>query len=153
MKKLFVFVALMALLAGQVYAGQTQREIIDTTLSTSASAIEADWNIQDTDRVSFFVTYDNARTTAAVTATVTAAISLDGTNWQDISWLDVAGGATPQTSEVTTAADGTYVGWMDNRLVGKYLRIRVNATNMTDYPAAYGPGETMGLSVTIVEDK
>jgi hypothetical protein len=151
MKK-FLFLAVM-LLSVNVFAAQTSTEIIDSTLSTSNLDDYATVNIEDAKRVTFFVTIDNNRTTACVTATVTAAISLDGTNWQDISWLDVAGGATPQTSEVTTAADGTYVGWMDNRLVGKYLRIRVNATNMTSYPAAYGTGETMGLTVTVVEDK
>jgi hypothetical protein len=152
MKKLVLVFMASVLLASQAYCAQVTKEIIDRTLSKTSSTGEADINIADSKRVSFFVNIDNSATTAAVTATVTAATSLNGTDWTDISWLDVAGGVTPQTTETTTAKKQQYVGWLDNRLIGRYLRIRVNATNMTSYPSAYA-SETADLSVTVVQDK
>ena len=106
MKKLVIGLLVM-FLAGSAYGAQTRNEIIDETLSITTSAYEAEIYISDSRRVSFFTTIDNNRTTARVTATVTAAISLDGTNWQDISWFDTAGGVTAVTSQTTTAAEQT----------------------------------------------
>ena len=152
MKKLLC-VLLVMFMAGSVFAAQTRNEIIDETLSITTSAYEAEIYISDSRRVSFFTTIDNARTTARVTATVTAAISLDGTNWQDISWMDTAGGVTPQTTETTTAAEQTYVGWMDDRLIGKFLRIRVNSTELGLNTAGLVAGDNAAISVTVVQDK
>lgn len=144
MRKLIV-IALMALLAGHAYAGQTQVEIIPTERLTGVSdRIEADRNIADAERVTFFVTYDQDGTTVGVTSTVTVAVSVDGTNWQDISWFDVAGGVTPQTSEELTT-DTTYVGWLDSRITAKYIRIAVKSSGAV--------GENADVSVTLVEKK
>jgi len=143
-RKLIV-IALMALLAGHAYAGQTQVEIIPTERLTGVSdRIEADRNIADAERVTFFVTYDQDGTTVGVTSTVTVAVSVDGTNWQDISWFDVAGGVTPQTSEELTT-DTTYVGWLDSRITAKYIRIAVKSSGAV--------GENADVSVTLVEKK
>lgn len=154
MKRIALAVLAFIFFVSPLHAAQTYTEIIDETLSTSNPVAEADAYIADSERVTFFMTLNNNRTTAAVTAGVTLAYSLDGVNWQDISWLDVAGGATPQTSETTTLKKQTYVGWIDNRLIGKYVRIRVNATELAlNYGSMYTADDNATLTVTIVEDK
>lgn len=137
--------AFMALLAGHCYAGQTEFVMINAeTLTGVADRIEADRYIGDADRVTFFVTYDQDGETVGVTSTVTVAVSIDGVNWQDISWFDVAGGVTPQTSETLTT-DGTYVGWLDNRIAATYIRIAVKSSGAL--------GENADVTVTLIEKK
>jgi len=151
MKKILLTLLAVLFFASPVYSAQTQTEIIEsTTLSKSNLAIEGQRYVGDAEKVSFFVTYDSSRETAAVSATVTAAYSIDGINWQDISWFDVAGGATPVTSEVLQL-DGNYVGWFDKALTAPIIRIRVHLKDVHD--VAYGDGETAGVTVTIVESK
>ena len=152
MKKLGI-VLLALLMCGVAHASQVRNEIIDETLSKSSAVSEADLGIESAKRVSFFVNLDNSATTAAVTATVTAAMSLNGTDWTDISWMDVAGGVTPQTTETTTLENQTYVGWIHPTLIARYIRIRVKAVNLYDNPGAYGATTTADLNVTIVQDK
>jgi len=155
MRKVIAVVAavmVMALMASVCFAGQVKNEIINETLSKSNTVGEADIRIDGAERITFFGTIDNSAATAAVTARVTAAMSMNGTDWTDISWFDVAGGATPQTSEKTTDAVQTYVGWLDNRLMAKYLRIRVNADCISGEPHKY-VSETAMLSVTVVQDR
>lgn len=154
MRKLVLMVLALVLLASPVFAAQTERVLVDdVTLSKTNTNEEEQMSIQDAKKVTFFVTIDNNRTTAAVTAVVTVAVSVDGTNWTDISWFDVAGGATPQTSETTTGVGQTYVGWLDDRLEAEYLSIKVKSTNMADNPNAYGTGDTADITVTVVEEK
>jgi len=148
MKRIWLVVLAVALLVSPVFAAQTTTEIIDTTLTNSVPAKEADSYIGDADKVSFFVTLNSSSTTTGVTANVTVAASIDGIHWQDISWFDVAGGATPQTSETLTSS-GTYVMWVDKALTAPYIRVRVNMVNS----AVYGVGDTGGISVTVVEKK
>ena len=153
MKKLVLVLLAVVLMCGVAHASQVRNEIIDETLSKSSAVSEADLGIESAKRVSFFVNLDNSATTAAVTATVTAAMSLNGTDWTDISWMDVAGGVTPQTTETTTLENQTYVGWIHPTLIARYIRIRVKAVNLYDYPGAYGATTTADLNVTIVQDK
>ena len=153
MKKLGI-VLLALLMCGVAHASQVRNEIIDDTLDTTTPVVEADLGIESAKRVSFFVNLDNNRTTAAVTATVTAAMSVNGTDWTDISWMDVAGGVTPQTSEVTTGVNQTYVGWIHPTLIARYIRVRVNATELgLNYGSMYTAADNATLSVTIVQDK
>jgi len=145
MKKLIFVLALLALLAGQAYAGQTEVVMIDDErLTGTTDRVEADRGIGDAKRVTFFVTWDQDGTTVGVTGTVTVAISVDGINWHDISWFDVTGGVTPVTSEVLTT-DTTYAGWFDTRITAKYIRIAVKETGAI--------GENADVTVTLVEDK
>lgn len=154
MKKLFIALLAVVLMCGAACASQVRNEIIDETLSITNPVAEADLYVAESGRVAFFATIDNNRTTASVTATVTAAYSIDGTNWTDISWMDVAGGVTPQTSESTTSAEQTYVGWVDNRLIGKFIRIRVNATELgLNYGSRFVAADNATISVTIVQEK
>jgi hypothetical protein len=145
MKQIALAIALLALLAGQVYAGQVITTIIDDeTLTGTSDRVEADKGIGGDERVTFFVTYDQDGSTIGVTSTVTVAVSIDGVNWQDISWFDVAGGVTPQTSETLTT-DTTYVGWLDSRITAKYIRIAVKSTGAV--------GENADVSVNLVEER
>lgn len=153
MKRVIFGLLALVLLASPVFAAQTQTEIVDETLSTSNTIAEGDCNVEDSERITFFATIDNNRTTAAVTAKVTAAVSIDGVNWQDISWMDVAGGVTPQTTETTANAVQTYVGWLDNRIQAKYLRIRVYADDLETSPSRYIAADNATITVTVVEDK
>ena len=153
MKRVILGALVLMMLSGQAFASQTQTTAIDKTMSTANTTAEGDVFIADAKRVSVFTTIVNNRTTAAVTLTVTMAYSVDGLNWQDISWMDVAGGVTPQTTESTTLARETYIGWVDNRLVGKYLRIRVSADDIISSPKNYVPADNATLTVTVVEDK
>jgi len=153
MKRVILGALVLMMLSGQAFASQTQTTAIDKTMSTANTTAEGDVFIADAKRLSVFTTIVNNRTTAAVTLTVTMAYSVDGLNWQDISWMDVAGGVTPQTTESTTLARETYIGWVDNRLVGKYLRIRVSADDIISSPKNYVPADNATLTVTVVEDK
>ena len=154
MKRVILGALVLMMLSGQAFASQTQTTAIDKTMSTANTTAEGDVFIADAKRVSVFTTIVNNRTTAAVTLTVTMAYSVDGLNWQDISWMDVAGGVTPQTTESTTLARETYIGWIDNRLVGKYLRIRVDATELgLNANGMYTSADNAALTVTVVEDK
>ena len=154
MRKIALVVMGLFLMVSAACAVQTYQEIIDETLSITNPIVEADAYIADSDRVTFFVTLNNNRTTAAVTAGVTVAYSVDGVNWHDISWMDVAGGVTPQTSETTTAAELTYVGWIDNRLIGKFIRIRINSVELdANYDSRFVAADNAAVTVTIVEDK
>jgi hypothetical protein len=148
-RKIFIALVLLGLMVSPAFSAQTSWTMIDDeTLAYSNYAEEADRNIEDAQRITFFVTYDSSRTTAAVTAVVTAAMSVDGTNWQDISWFDVAGGGTPQTSE-TLSTDTTYIGWVDPIMIAPYMRIRVTLPNYLKY----GPTDTADVTVTLVETK
>ena len=152
--KMLGIVLLALLMCGVAHASQVQNEIITETLSTTNSAVEGDLSIEDSSRVAFFVNIDNNRTTASVTAIVTAAVSLNGTDWTDISWRDTAGGVTPVTSEVTANAVQQYAGFLDNSTQAKFIRIRVNANQLagTDN-AVYTADDNATLSVTVVQDK
>lgn len=161
MRKALIVLTAMVMMASVCFAVQVQKEIIDETLSTSNTEAEADLNIADSKRVSFFMTLDNNRTTASVTATVTAAVSLNGTDWTDISWFDVAGGATPVTSEITTpnttsstsTKKQNYIGWLDNRNQAKYLRIRVVPTQIVADSTKFMAADNAELTVTVIRDK
>jgi hypothetical protein len=154
MKKLVLALLAVVLMSGVSFASQVENEIVAETLSTSNPVGEADLNIADSKRVSFFVNLNNNRTTAAVTATITAAISLNGTDWTDISWMDTDGGVTPQTTEDTTLKKQQYVGWLDNRNQAKYIRIRVNSKELgLNWNSMYTSADNATLSVTVVQDK
>lgn len=143
-----ILLVLSVLLVGPtdpVYALSEITTLIDAdTLSGVADTVAEDWYIADAKRVTFFVTYDQDGTTVAVTSNVTVAVSVDGVNWQDVSWYDVGGGVTPQTSEELTA-DATYVGWFDKAINAPYIRIRATSTGET--------GMSADITVTLVVDK
>jgi hypothetical protein len=148
LKKCVIVLALLALLAGQVYAGQIVKELANETLSSSNT--DTGWiesNLADSKRVSFFVTMDSSSTTTAVTTQVTAQVSADGTNWTDIKWSDLAGGTTAQVTE-TISGDGTYLMWLDSNIPMPYVRIKV----LTEKASAW-PADSAAITVNLVEEK
>ncbi len=152
MKKMFVVLAILALLTSPAYAVQTQRTLIDKeTINRDNYEVEASANISDAERVAFFVTYNSSSLTEGVTVNVTVSISIDGVNWTDVCWSDAAGGATLQTSE-TLSSSGIYAGWFDKSLTSPYVNIKVS---MTEHAATnlYGPEESAEITVTLVEKK
>ena len=159
--KTWILFLLVALLASPVYAGQTTSKIIDSkVINRSSPVAQGDIYLGDADKVTFFVTYDSNRVTAAITANLTAAVSLDGINWQDISWLDVAGGVTPVTSEdlsFSNPSDGNYVGVLDYSVTAPYLKIYIKVNNDTTLLSTgkrvLGPVEAATVSVTVIERK
>jgi hypothetical protein len=153
MKKLLL-VLMAVLLVGPSYAAQTEKTLVDgVTLTRPSPRTEGNSYIGDSDKIAFFVTYDSSRETAAVTANVTVSVSLDGKNWQDISWFDAAGGVTPQTSE-TLSTDGTYYGWFDRAITAPRIRIGIDMTE-ANAPGAvgYGTGDTATVTITLIEKK
>ena len=148
MKKVIIAVALLALLAGHVYASQRVSELVNETLSkTNTNTGWVERNIADSKRVSFFVTMDSSSTTTAVTTQVTAQVSADGTNWADIKWSDLAGGTTAQVTE-TLSKDGTYLMWFDSTVPMPYVRIKV----LTEKASAW-PADSAAITVNLVEEK
>jgi hypothetical protein len=146
MKKLILVVLALMVLVIPAYAVQTQTEIASDEVFTGTSDfIETDLYIADSQRVTFFTTWDRTATTACATATVTAAMSIDGENWEDISWFDVAGGTTPVTSEIL-GSDGTYAGYIDPIIIAPYIRIGV-------WFAGDETTSTGTMTVTVVQDK
>lgn len=153
MNKVCLIVLLMALMASPVFAAQTQRTIVNgVTINRATPETEGTINVSDAEKIAFFVTYNSSSTTTGVTATVTASASVDGVNWQDISWFDVAGGVTPQTSEALDTNGTSYIGWFDKALTAPYIRIGLDITEAGD-ATIYGPVETATITVTVVEKK
>ncbi len=153
MKKWLV-VLMLVLLVGPVFAAQTEKVIIDgETINRASPTVEAYTNISDADKVTFFVTYTSSSTTKGITASVTARASVDGIHWQDISWYDVAGGVTPQTSEALDT-NQTYIGTLPYDGTAKYLKIGLNITE-SGSNEIYGltDSQTATVTVTVVEKK
>ena len=149
MKKLIGVLLILGMMALPAFGRQVETVVIDDVnfASASGTSSERDVFIGDSDKVSFFVTYDQTGTTVAVTANVTAALSVDGINWEDISWFDVAGGVTPQTSEDMTS-DNTYFGYFNDAITAPHLRIRATYTGEECHT-----GMGADITITVVEKK
>lgn len=130
MKKLFLTVLTVLLAVGLSWASTDNKTVIATTqlddspTSVSSSAI----NVQQYNRVGFWVSYDETQVGNSISLAVTITVSYDGTNYVSGSFMDVAGGATPQTSE-TISSDGWYVFWLPDDYPYLYLKVTLTATN------------------------
>jgi hypothetical protein len=130
MKKLFLAL-LMCLFAFNAHAGNVaQVEIMDTDFNAVTTADYSDeMPISGYRSVAFFVVYDETEVGNAISAAITCDVSYDGTNWlTGMSFYDIAGGATAQTSE-TISSDGWYVFWVNNLACVPYIRIKTTLTN------------------------
>ena len=147
MRNLILALLAVVLFASPVHAIQTSTVSVDAEAFTSTSDfIEGTTvNIADSERVTFFAAWDRTASTDCATAIVTAAMSLNGTDWQDISWFDTVGGLTPQTSQ-TLSGDQVYIGYIDPIIIAPYIRIGVWFTG--DETTSTG-----SITVTIIEDK
>ena len=147
-KKLILTVALLALLAGHVYAGQSVKTLIgETELTKTARQVVSDAaNIDGANKVSFFVTANG--TADSVSCEVSVEISKNGTDWLRASFRDFAGGSTSQTAE--TNMEGDYYMWLDrDYITAPYVRISVGLVGNEKLSAA----DTNTVSVTIVTEQ
>lgn len=129
MKKLLFAFSVLMLLASPAHAYWKATAVTSTLLDNSPTSITGStMNVEDADRVAFFVAYDETEVGASVSAAVTCQISYDGTNWLSASFYDYAGGTTLQTSE-TISADGRYYFWFNNDLAVPYVRVVITGTN------------------------
>lgn len=125
MRKLFLAFLGIVIATSVAFASPDNKRIIaETTLTTQGNVTSTTWNIQEYDKVGFFVNYDETEVGNTLSGIVTIDISYDGTNWIDASFYDYAGGATLQTSE-TISADGWYFCWLDNPHNIPYVRLAV----------------------------
>jgi opacity protein-like surface antigen len=146
MKKLIIALALVALLAGHVYASQDVKTVIsETTLTESAlRANSGTISIEGARKVSFFV---NCNTNVdSVTGEVTVEISYDGVHWLQASFKDFVGGSTLQTYEDIN--QGYYL-WLDpDYIIAPYARIGIHLDSDT-----IGAGDYATISVNIIKEQ
>jgi len=147
-KRMALALALLALLAGHVYASQDVKTVIDDTVltKTSKQIVSDDVRISGSDKVSFFVTANGSAD--SVSCEVTMEISYNGVDWLRASFNDFAGGSTLQTKE--DDLEGDYYIWLDKDYVtAPYVRISVGLEN----PDQLAADETNTVSVTIVREQ
>jgi opacity protein-like surface antigen len=131
MKKLLSVLLALMLLASPVFAANVlNTEIMDLTFDDDpTSGVSDTLLIAGYDKVAFYVLYDETEVGNSISAAVTLDVSYDGINWlTGMSFYDIAGGATLQTSQ-TISADGWYVFWLNKDICGPYVRVAVTATN------------------------
>lgn len=130
MKRLIILLLAFMLIAGVAVASPVNKTIIaETQLDDDPTSVTSDTiNIQDYQKVAFFVKYDETQVGNTISAAVTLDVSYDDTNWVDASFYDYAGGATLQTSE-TISVDGWYLCWFNPDLNVPYVRMVITATN------------------------
>jgi len=162
MKRILITFLILVLLSSTAYGAAMKKKTIADEVELSATTENTGWlqnYVANADRVAYFVNIDTSATTVPVTADVTIQASADGTDWADISWLDLAGGpATYQINESLTAVADTdemnYIMWLDTSIAMPHLRFKVvvDAGNW-DEDANVGNDDTIDVTITIVEDK
>jgi hypothetical protein len=132
---LFAIAVLVSLCFGPVFAANLERlggytELIDNTTFNNATTTKntIGYVTLGNAKTAFFVTY--AQMLANQSLTVVPQISQDNSTYQNISFYDIAGGTTLQTSEVI-AANTTYYFWLPDTVVVPYTRINMVAANTT----------------------
>jgi len=130
MKKLILTMLTVMLTVGLAFASPVNTTIISTTQldNDPTSVVSSVYNIQDYKKVGFWVSYDETQVGNSISLAVTLSVSYDGTNFVSGSFMDVAGGTTPQTSE-TISDDGWYFFWLEDGWPFKYVRVTLTATN------------------------
>lgn len=130
MKKLLMAM-LICLFAVSVHAANVKQvEVMDTDFDNVTTADYSDeMPVSGYQATAFFVVYDETEVGNAISAAITLEVSYDGTNWlTGMSFYDIAGGATAQTSE-TISADGWYVFWLNPTVSAPYVRVKATLTN------------------------
>ena len=126
MKKwLWLFILLIA---APVFAGNSVKKVINTTVVTSPSVVSAACKTADADRIAFFATYREVETSASVSTVISVQVSADGVNYTNASFYDYAGGSTLQTSE-TISVDGNYTLWMNRDQAVPYTKFIFTTSN------------------------
>ena len=129
-RKLFLILTLLIFVPSMCFAGIVNKTIIaETQLDDNPTSVTSStFNIQDYDKVAFFIKYDETEVGNSISIAVTFDTSYNGSDWVDASFHDYAGGATLQTSE-TISSDGWYYCWFDPDLSIRYVRAVITATN------------------------
>lgn len=130
MKKIIgLFLALLLITSPAFAARSSVSTIISSTLlDNSPTSVSGTFKTLSSDKLAFFVTYDETEVGNSISLNVTVDISWDGTTWLDASFYDYAGGTTLQTSE-TISGDGNYYFWFNRDLPAPYVRVVLAATN------------------------
>ncbi len=133
MKKLFavliglLIVLMFTLITMSFCYADVNNKIVDRTITLSAEVEDTGINSTGFKRMAFFVDYAELGNSDAIEATISFEASRDNVNYVDIPFFDVAGGATPQTSERITS-DSTSLMWLDRDLNFPFLKVEINPT-------------------------
>lgn len=131
MKKVLGLLVAFMLVCGIANAANTaNKRIANLSFNAVTTADVSDTvTLMGYDKIAFYVVYDETEVGKSISAAVTIDVSYDGTNWlTGMAFLDIAGGATYQTTQ-TISADGWYVFWLTQDPCVPYLRVAVAATN------------------------
>ena len=127
-KKILTVLVVVFMLSLTASAGSINETLISTTqLDDDPTSATGAINVQDYEKVGFWVSYDETEVGGGLSVAVTITVSYDGTNYVSGSFLDVAGGTTPQTSE-TLSSDSWYFFWFDAGWPFKYVTVTLTAT-------------------------
>ena len=123
---LTVFLAVLIICAGQVWAVQTvERVIASTTFQNATSSATGMTYVGDAQKVGFLLSYDETQTGNSVSATVTTQFSRDGTTFLAVPFYDFAGGATTFKTWGSISTDGSYYFWLDPDITIPQVKINV----------------------------
>ena len=96
----------------------------DITTDITSSGIE----VRRFQSFTVFVNYAETEVGETLSAVVTFEASYDNTTFTAMSFLDSAGGSTPQTTQ-TISADATYMAWNLINFHAPYIRIIITGAN------------------------
>lgn len=132
--KVFKLFLLNFLVCGLVFAGTVTTTILDTTLDDSPTfATSSTVRLHEFRKTGFFVDYDETEVGNSISAIVRLDVGHDSTEvsddfWEQMSFFDVGGGVTPQTSE-NLSSDGLYFFWLPIDTIAPFARVTVTATS------------------------
>lgn len=127
----FVLVWAGPVSAANVSTTRGYTNFLDTHIFNNASVLDHNTTAHLTlvnQKTAFFVDWTESLANQSVT--LVPQVSQDNVTFIDINFYDVAGGATPQTSEAITA-NGTYYFWLSDEVIPPYTRINCVSVNTT----------------------
>lgn len=141
MKKVFAVLAIVAMLAalwfGPGIAAELQRLggytalLSNTTFNNVTTATNTTgYMTLINEKTAFFVKYVETGNPSVMDLTIVPQVSQDDLTYLNMTFYDVAGTTTLQTSEVI-AANGTYYFWLPDEAITPYVRINMVQTNST----------------------
>lgn len=129
MKKLLFVLALLFMFQGHSLADGGGVLIDAVLLDNSPTSVTSDSiRVATANKVSFLVVYDETQVGNSVSAAVTVNGSWDNVTFYSLSFYDIAGGATLQSTE-TISADGGYFFWLNSAQPVPYIRVIITGTN------------------------
>lgn len=132
MKKLFLVLLACCFIWSQAMASPVNKTLIaETQLDDDPTSITGTYNVQDYEKVAFWVEYDETEVGNAISIAITFDFSYDNTNFVTGYFYDLAGGLTTQTTE-SLSSDGWYYCWLNSSIgnpMPRYVRMTITATN------------------------